>query len=320
MPLSSETTNSPSYKETIIKTLLKLYQIVKTVSRILPPVGEYNYNYDYIKDLAMTTSPPLPFISINIPSQELPTTEWVMLVIKQITLLNANKARHSYNTTPSFSIEISTEESSFVDEKLQILEDVEVEIKSADTQEDLKNIAWKIASTAQQITQELSPGGVSFSVDSDSESAEIFEIDKQLREIDEQFAQAYQSSESSEALDFSVGSNLEDTEGDSLDLAFKEIIKQNLILLELESEPTSNVDFSAGSFESFSSLEDYNSLFVDIPLPQISKRFQEDLIFAYMRVAGPNPLMLQQLSERDQPLQVTNETYQQIMALPYLLC
>lgn len=312
MVTSSDTNNSHSGKETIIKTLLKLYHVVKVVTRILPPFGEYNYNYDYIKDLAMTSSPPLPFINLNIPSKELPSVEWVMLVIKEITRVNANKARHSYNTSPSFSI--GTEESSVVDEKLQTLEDVEREIKAAESKEEFKNIAWKIASTAKEINQELSPYGVSFSVNSGNESAENPEIGRQLREIDEQFGQVYQFSESSEALDFSVGSDLEQTTEDSLDLAFKEIIKQNLNLLELESEETSNVDFSSGSFENSSNLEDYNSLFVDIPLPDISKRFQEDLIFAYMRVAGPNPLMLQQVSERDKPLQVTNETYQQIIA------
>ena len=106
---------------------------------------------------------------------------------------------------------------------------------------------------------------------------------------------------------------MQDTSGESLDLAFKEIIKENIKLLDLESEQSSNVAFSTGGFQDLPSLENYDSLFVDIRLPQISKRFQEDLIFAYMRVAGPNPLMLQQLSEGDQPLQVTNEKYQQII-------
>ncbi|HLO50203.1 MAG TPA: lipoxygenase family protein [Kamptonema sp.] len=262
----------------------------------------------------MTSSPPLPLINLNIPSQELPSTKWVTLVIQQITRLNANKARHFENGIPSFSVGNSTEESLLIDEKLQALKDIEREIKSADSKEDLKDIAWKIASTAKQITQELSPSGVSFSVDS-SESVESYEIDEQLREIDEQFAKAYQSSDTSEGLDFSVGvdSDLEDTSGESLDLAFKEIIKENIKLLELESEQSSNVDFSTGGFQDFPSLEDYNRLFIDISLPQISQRFQEDLIFAYMRVAGPNPLMLQQLSEQKQALQITNEKYQQII-------
>jgi arachidonate 15-lipoxygenase len=304
MPLSSETQNSHSDKTTLINTLLTLYKFVKLAFR-LRPFGEYNYNYDYIPSLAMTSSPSLPVINLNIPSQELPSKEWVMLVVQKITILSANKARNFNNGIPSFSVGDSTEESSSIDEKLQVLKDTEQEIKSADSKEDLTNIAWKIASAAQQITEELSPGGVSFSVGG-SESVENSEIEQQLREIDEQFANAYQSSETSETLDFSVGSDLEDTSGESLDLAFKEIIKENIKLLQLESEESSNVDFSTGGFQDFPSLEDYNSLFVDIRLPQISQRFQEDLIFAYMRVAGPNPLMLQQLSEQNKPLQITN--------------
>ena len=310
MPLSSGNQNSPSGKSTLINTLLTLYKIVKFGSRFFP--GKYNYNYDYIPSLAMTTSPPLPLINLNIPSQELPNTKWVTLVLQQITILNANKARHFENGIASFSVRSSTEENSGVDHQIEVLKNTEQEIEAADSKEDLKNIAWKIASAAKEITQEISPGEVSFSVRG-SESVESSEIDEQLREIDEQFAQAYQSSETSEALNFSIGSDLEDTSGESLDLACKEIIKENIKLLALESEQSSNVDFSTRGFQAFPSLEDYNSLFVDIPLPQISQRFQEDLIFAYMRVAGPNPLMLQQLSEGDQPLQVTKEQYQQII-------
>jgi arachidonate 15-lipoxygenase len=311
MPLSSGNQNSSSENSILINTLLTLYKIVKFGAFFFP--GQYNYNYDYIPSLAMTTSPPLPLINLNIPSQELPNIKWVTLVLQQITILNANKARHFENGIASFSVRSSTEENSGVDRQIEVLKNTEQEIEAADSKEDLKNIAWKIASVAKEITQELSPGEVSFSVRGGSESAESSEIEEQLREIDEQFAQASQSSETSEALDFSIGSDLEDTSGESLDLACKEIIKENIKLLALESEPSSNVDFSTRGVEDFPSLEDYNSLFVDISLPQISKRFQEDLIFAYMRVAGPNPLMLQQLSEGDQPLQVTNEIYQQII-------
>ncbi|WP_445245001.1 lipoxygenase family protein [Microcoleus sp. OTE_8_concoct_300] len=310
MHLSSEAEKFPSDKNTLINTLLTLYKFVKFAFIFFP--GQYNYNYDYIRSLAMTTSPPLPLINLNIPSQELPNIKWVTLVIQQITLLNANKARHFDNGIASFSVRSSTEENSGVDHHIEVLKNTEQEIEAADSKGDLKDIAWKIASAAKHITQELSPEGVSFSVRG-SESVESSAMDEQLREIDEQYAQAYQSSKPSEALDFNRGSDLEDRSGESFDLAFQEIIKENIRLLDLESEESSNLDFSTARFQDFASLESYNSLFVDIPLPQISKRFQEDLIFAYMRVAGPNPLMLQQLSERDQPLQVTNEKYQQII-------
>jgi arachidonate 15-lipoxygenase len=310
MPLSSGNQNSPLEISILINTLLTLYKIVKFGSFFFS--GQYNYNYDYIPSLAMTTSPPLPLINLNIPSQELPNIKWVTLVLQQITLLNANKARPLEKGIASLSVRSSTEENSGVDHQIEVLKNTEQEIEAADSKEDLKNIACKIASAAKEITQELSPGEVSFSVRG-SESVESSEIDEQLREIDEQFAQAWPSSETSEALNLSIGSDLEDTSGESLDVACKEIIKENIKLLALESEQSSKVDVSTRGFQAFPSLEDYNSLFVNIPLPQISKRFQEDLIFAYMRVAGPNPLMLQQLSEGDQPLQVTNEKYQQII-------
>src|SRR5262249_6176601 len=44
-----------------------------------------------------------------------------------------------------------------------------------------------------------------------------------------------------------------------------------------------------------SSLEDYNQLFQFISLPAISQNFREDSEFAAMRVAGPNPLMIEQI-------------------------
>ena len=318
MHLSSEAKNSPS-DNTLIKTLLTLYKLVKWGLNFLPG-GNYDYDYDYIPGLAMTTSEDLAWIKLNIPRSELPSQEWVTLVITEITLLNANKAKHSKNGIASFSLRSSTEENLGVEDHIEVLKNTKQEIEAADSKEDLKNIAWKIASAAKQIRQELSPeqelspDGVSFSV-SRSESVESSEIDEQLREIDEQFAQANQSSETSRALDFSIssGSDLQDTSGESFELAFKEIIKENIKLLDLEKEHSSSVPVSTARFQASPSLESYNSLFVKIPLPQISKRFQEDLIFAYMRVAGPNPLMLQQLSETAQPLQVTNEKYQQII-------
>ena len=321
---------------TLLTLLALLYKLVKWVLSLLP--GKYNYNYDYIPGLAMTTSDELARWNLHIPGQELPSQEWLTLVILQITLLSTNKGGHSQKSSASFSVGFSKEENSGVEHHREVLKNTKQEIEAADTKENLKNIAWKIASAAQQIRQELSPPGVSFrgglSESVESESVESSEIDDHLREIDEQFAQAYQSSKTSKALNFSMSirSDLQDTSGESFESAFKEIIKENIKLLALKSEPSSKLlalksepssnvavststarfQASSPSFESYD-FESYERLFVDIPLPLISQRFQEDLIFAYMRVAGPNPLMLQQLSETDRPLQVTNEKYQQII-------
>src|SRR5262249_48570552 len=43
-------------------------------------------------------------------------------------------------------------------------------------------------------------------------------------------------------------------------------------------------------------LAKYESLFVTIPLPAVARTFQQDEVFADMRVAGPNPMVLRRLS------------------------
>jgi arachidonate 15-lipoxygenase len=61
------------------------------------------------------------------------------------------------------------------------------------------------------------------------------------------------------------------------------------------------------------SLEDYNKLFRFIALPAISRTFQEDVVFAAMRVAGPNPLVIEQVSKLDYRFPVTEAQYQSVM-------
>jgi arachidonate 15-lipoxygenase len=62
-----------------------------------------------------------------------------------------------------------------------------------------------------------------------------------------------------------------------------------------------------------SSLEDYDQLFQFISLPAISQNFQEDSEFAAMRVAGPNPLMIDRMKALDGRLPITEEQYQSVM-------
>ena len=62
-----------------------------------------------------------------------------------------------------------------------------------------------------------------------------------------------------------------------------------------------------------SSLEDYNQLFQFISLPAISQNFKEDAVFASMRVAGPNPLMIERMKALDPRLPITDEQYQSVM-------
>lgn len=66
------------------------------------------------------------------------------------------------------------------------------------------------------------------------------------------------------------------------------------------------------------SIEDFNQQFTKIPLPECAQYFQEDEFFAYLRVAGPNPVMLQQVRHLSGDVirpnfPVTNKHYQAVM-------
>jgi arachidonate 15-lipoxygenase len=61
------------------------------------------------------------------------------------------------------------------------------------------------------------------------------------------------------------------------------------------------------------SLEDYRKLFTYIKLPEIANTFQNDETFAYMRVAGPNPVMLERMIAVNRHFPVTEEQYQSVM-------
>lgn len=55
-----------------------------------------------------------------------------------------------------------------------------------------------------------------------------------------------------------------------------------------------------------SAMEDYYKLFSTLPLPWTARRFGEDEVFAWMRVAGWNPMVLQRISGLDASFPVTD--------------
>jgi arachidonate 15-lipoxygenase len=75
----------------------------------------------------------------------------------------------------------------------------------------------------------------------------------------------------------------------------------------------SNNNAQAGQSGTITTLDDYAALFPVIPLPPISETFQEDSVFARMRVAGPNPVVIEQVKALDDRFPVTNEQYQSVM-------
>lgn len=61
------------------------------------------------------------------------------------------------------------------------------------------------------------------------------------------------------------------------------------------------------------SLDDYKNLFKTLPLPTIANTFQDDAVFADMRVAGPNPLVITRLTAPIDKFPITNEQFQSVM-------
>lgn len=61
------------------------------------------------------------------------------------------------------------------------------------------------------------------------------------------------------------------------------------------------------------SLDDYRKLFSIIPLPEIADTFTTDEMFAFLRVAGPNPVMLKRFRAFESHFPVTNSQYQAVM-------
>lgn len=318
MSLTSHFISSSSglTKSDIQSLLVLLYKLVK-FSKASLQYMQYEYNYNYIPPLAMTGALPLPVIKVELPAQELPSLKWVLSVAQKITLILVNDTISSFSSlfdrSVSYGLDDDDQSNNLsLNAKVQALEDIERKIQDAESSQELEKIAFDLASITQEITEEIVAANPSSDVSFGLE--EISDFEEQIRAIDEQFDSHYFHGNIGD-VDFSASSNVEDSITDLLSSAFKKIINSDAKLLELENtEPLSiEVDFSIGASANKPSFEDYNKLFRKIPLPEISSRFQEDLVFAYMQVAGPNPLMLQKVSEQEQPLQITDEEYQQIV-------
>jgi arachidonate 15-lipoxygenase len=61
------------------------------------------------------------------------------------------------------------------------------------------------------------------------------------------------------------------------------------------------------------SLREYEGIFVAIPLPEISQNFLDDEEFAWMRIAGSNPLVIEKLTTINPKFPVTEELYQSVI-------
>uniref|UniRef100_UPI002E37849D lipoxygenase family protein n=1 Tax=Nostoc sp. CMAA1605 TaxID=2055159 RepID=UPI002E37849D len=97
------------------------------------------------------------------------------------------------------------------------------------------------------------------------------------------------------------------------DLLFSLIKESGLLILSDSFQRITKLLDKGKPTGHVSSLADYQKLFPVIPPPKIAKTFQNDAEFAYMRVAGYNPVMIQRVSELDERFPVTDAQYQAVM-------
>lgn len=111
----------------------------------------------------------------------------------------------------------------------------------------------------------------------------------------------------------SVSQDSKENDSFVIDLFFSLLKKSGLSIFEdalsrvkallAEGHPTGHV----------TQLEDYQQLFPVIPIPDIAQTLLDDDTFAYLRVAGFNPVMIERISALDDRFPVTEAQYQAVM-------
>ncbi|MBG1270310.1 lipoxygenase family protein [Nostoc sp. WHI] len=288
---SSSTLNKKSIILDIVDLLKLLYSLVKLREAVLKGFT-YKYNYDYLNPLAITDVPQFPIAGITIPllpKEELPNVKWVIAVVIRLVVTQLNKF---LITQPDFLKSIIAVS----------LDAIGNEINKPEVQEELSAILLKLKSSLEEInqSQKVDEQLAVARFAKQTESITHLSIDEEFQEIDRQIARLLVEN----AEKFTL--NLEELSEEPKIQNLKEIIKSTAKLAELAKYQTSSLK------PAFSSLENYNQQFQVIAKPDISYHFQEDKYFAYMQVAGPNPVMLQQLAQLDLRLLLTEDKYSDV--------
>ncbi|AFZ28027.1 Lipoxygenase [Cylindrospermum stagnale PCC 7417] len=290
---SSSTLNQKSLILDIVDLLKLLYALVQ-LSEASAKGFSYQYNYDYVTPLAITNVPQFKIGNITIPllpKEQFPNLKWVIAVVIRLVVTQLNK---SLITQPNFFKSIIAVS----------LDAIGNEINKPEIQEELSNILLKLKSNLEEINehQKVDEQLALARLTEQPESITQPSIDEEFEEIDRQLAQFLITNPEKVALD------LEKLSEEPRIQNLKEIIKSTAKLAELAKYQVHSLKFFADA----SSLENYNRQFQAIAKPDISYHFQEDKYFAYMQVAGPNPVMLQQIGQLDSRLPITEDTYSDV--------
>ncbi|MGK7904862.1 MAG: lipoxygenase family protein [Hormoscilla sp.] len=236
---------------------------------------EYQYNYTYLEPVAMVE---------KVPKGQGFSFRWLVLVAEELFKILVNAiAGLGDRAEEEMKNEVEKLFRKFLEEHLP--EESNKLLGSPKARENLQNLLASLKSdrSEDKIKKELASFfGELLAEKFPEESKNKFpDFPKEIEEV-EKFLESLKSEKGEDFIKLFVGKTFQ-------------------YLQEKSSDQTS-ID-----------LEDYNKLFVTIKLPAIANNFQEDETFAYMQVAGPNPLVIQRMTEPDDRIPVSEEQYQEVM-------
>ncbi|MFK0730993.1 MAG: lipoxygenase family protein [Gloeotrichia echinulata GP01] len=285
------------------------YKILKLVSN-----SDYRYNYTYLNPLAITNVPEhkslgkllqLPFGLPLLPKGSCPEFKWFVKVVFRLAITAVNN--YLYTHTQSISPEQ-------VGELAQELRELEIQLEASGNDFNklekfvnkliiyLINIGniCKIDAELQRFYK-LQPG-------EKITAGFYFFIEKEFQEIDNKITELILINQNPDIQGIQAPGETLDPDEASTIANLKEIIKYLAKLAELAD----NEDPILKCSDSSLNLDDYDKLFQIIERPAIADTFKQDEIFAYLQVAGSNPVLLQQLRSADSRLPITEKDYSSI--------
>ena len=305
-----------SFSMSIIENLYSLLDFLAKHTGLLGWImsNEYEYDDKILPPLAMTKVPTIKILGYLIPklpnADELPSPEWFASVLIALTIL-----KETEKSTNASDRSISS------DNKLNSLKSIEKEIKDASGQEDLTKAVLKFKSVQQKKVSPTTKNTLSLNSNPSKIENVFDEID---REIQAHLSRSLQEEPATALTALKIDRVDEVDEVEGIDRGDRELYKHlQEIARSLGEELIDNQADSTERLEGVTlnrtvqddeKLKDYEKLINPLKIrPETLDNFKEDRVFAYMQVAGPNPVMLNQIKELDSRLLITSEQYQEIV-------
>jgi len=299
--LANSSSNSNQETNTLanIVKLAAFLVVLYMIERYFP--AEYEYNYSYLNPLAMTNVPRnkivdliVGFPLIQLPKGTFPSLQWLIkVVLSLIKILINSTSSQNRNLSKANSFEWT---------KLVPISSVFGDI----TEKSLENVVEQLRLNLEKIDKdpEIDRQWQEFCQQKPAGETLLAIIEHDFQEVENKLSQIPQEKIH----------ELEDTGEKTVLDDLQQIVKYSAKLAELLFGSNFSIISSVELPPQSPTLDDYDAQFKIISKPTIAYNFQQDLIFAYLQVAGPNPVVIEQFPGSDSRLPVTAEQYSQIAA------